>query len=293
MTLDVLEVERVAVDQLAVAKRKHLDRGPVGLGSDADHVHRPDGLLVGRLPLGEALDREQPVPAAGRLLVALLGCGVAHLALQLADDRLRVAGEEPDHAVDDRAVRLGVDRADARRLAALDVEVEAGDPRMPPRLRPLARTELEGPVQHVERLAHLLRVRVRAEVDGPPPVPLAREHDPRVLVLHGDGDVGERLVVAEPHVEGRAVALDQVLLQVERFRLRRGDDHLDVAHPLDQAADALPCVARAVEVAAHATAQALRLADVQHLASLPAEEVHAGPDGEPAKPCPNSLIHRS
>ena len=74
-------------------------------------------------------------------------------------------------------------------------------------------------------------------------MPLAREHDPGVLVLDGDGDVRERLVVAEPDVEGRAVALDEVLLEVERLGLGRGDDHLDVAHPLDQAADALPCVA--------------------------------------------------
>ena len=104
LTFDVLEVEGVAVDQLAVAKRKHLHRRPVGLGSDADHVHRPDGPLVGCLPLGEASDREQAVPVARRLLVALLGRGVAHLPLQLADDRLRVAGEERDHAVDDLPV---------------------------------------------------------------------------------------------------------------------------------------------------------------------------------------------
>ena len=92
-------------------------------------------------------------------------------------------------------------------------------PEWRPGLRPLARPELEDAVEHVERLAHLLRVRVRAEVDDAAPVPLAREHHARVLVLDRDGDVRERLVVAQPHVERRPVALDEVLLEVQRLDL--------------------------------------------------------------------------
>ena len=94
-----------------------------------------------------------------------------------------------------------------------------GIPEWRPGLRPLAGPELEDAVEHVERLAHLLRVRVRAEVDDPAPVPLAREHHARVLVLDGDRDVRERLVVAQPDVERRPVALDEVLLEVERLDL--------------------------------------------------------------------------
>ena len=70
----------------------------------------------------------------------------------------------------------------------------------------------------------------------PRPVPLAGEHDARVLVLDRDGDVRERLVVAEAHVERRPVALDEVLLEVERLDLAAGDDHLDVGDPLAEAA---------------------------------------------------------
>ena len=103
-------------------------------------------------------------------------------------------------------------------------------------LRPLAGPVREDAVEHVERLAHLLRVRVRAEVDDPAAVPLAREHDARVVVLDRDRDVGERLVVAEADVERRAVALDQVLLEVQRLDLGVGDDHLDVGDALRQRA---------------------------------------------------------
>ena len=68
------------------------------------------------------------------------------------------------------------------------------------------------------------------------PVALAREHDARVLVLDRHGDVRERLVVAQPHVERRPVALDEVLLEVERLDLGAGHDRLDVGDALGQLA---------------------------------------------------------
>ena len=224
------------VDHLAAAEREDLHGRPVALDGDADHVDRADRAPVGGLPLGEVLDREEPVPVARRVLEALLGGGLAHLPLQLAQDRPRVAGEELDHAVDDLPVVVLRDVADARRVAALDVVVEARDAGVPARLRPLARPELEDAVEHVERLAHLLRVRVRAEVEDAAAVPLAGEHHARVVVLDRHGDVRERLVVAQPHVERRPVALDEVLLEVERLDLGAGDDHLDVGDPLHRAA---------------------------------------------------------
>ena len=226
---DVLEVEAVAVDHLPVAEREDLHGRLVAVDREPDHVDRPDVAPVGRLPLGEVPDREEPVPVARRLLEALVRRRLAHPLLELALDRLRVAREEADHALDDLAVVLLRDRPDARREAAVDVEVEARDAGVAARARPLAGPEAEDAVQDVERLAHLLRVRVRPEVDGAAAVPLAREHDARVLVRERHRDVRERLVVAQPDVEGRPVALDEVLLEVERLRLGARDDDLDVA----------------------------------------------------------------
>ena len=78
LALDVLEMEREAVDHLAVPQREELHRRAVAVDREPDHVDRADGALVGGLPLGEALDRAQPVAVARRLLVALLGGGLAH-----------------------------------------------------------------------------------------------------------------------------------------------------------------------------------------------------------------------
>jgi len=109
---------------------------------------------------------------------------------------------------------------------------------------------------------------------------LAREHDTRVFVLDGDGDVGERLVVAEPYVEGRPVPLDEVLLEVERLDLVLGDDDLDVLDALGQLLDRRARVVALLEVRADAVSQGLGLAHVEHLPGLVPEEVDARLRGE-------------
>ena len=275
VALDVLQVEAVPVDELAVAEREELDGRTVAVRRQADHVHGADRAPVGRLPLDEVLHRLQAVAVARRLLEALVGRRLAHAPLELALDRPHVAGEELDHLVDDDAIVLLRDVADAGRQAALDVEVEARDTGVAAGLGPLAGPVLEDAVQHVERLAHLLRVRVRAEVPDVGAVALAREHDAWVLVGDGDGDVRERLVVAQADVERRPVALDEVLLQVQGLDLGAGDDHLHVGHARGELADRRARLAARLEVAAHARPQRLGLADVEHVAALVAEEVDA------------------
>ena len=253
LALDVLQVEAVPVDHLAAAQREDLHRGPVALDRDADDVDRAGLAPVGALLLRQVLDREEPVAVARRVLEPLVGRRVAHLPLELPHDRARVTREEVDDALDDLRVRLLRDVVDARRVTPFDVEVQARNPRVPPGLGALARAELEDAVQHVECLAHLLRVRVRAEVENAAPVPFAREHHARVVVLDRDRDVRERLVVAKPDVERRPVALDEVLLEVERLDLGRGHDHLEVGDPPDEIRDRGTGVAApGLEVRAHA-----------------------------------------
>src|SRR5581483_10067632 len=274
---DVLEVERVPVDHLAAAEREDLHDRTVALGREPDHVHGAHRLSLDPLPLDQVLHRVQPVAVPRGVLESLLLGGRAHLLLQLALNRLHVAGEELDDPVDDRPVILLRDVADTGRQAALDVVVEARDPRMAPRLRALTGTVREDAVQHVERLAHLLRVRVRPEVPDTGAVALPFEHHARVLVLHRDGDVWERLVVAEADVERRAVALDEVLLEMELLYLGARDDYLDVRHALRQLADLRTAVGRALEVRSDARAKRLRLAYVQDIPLPVPEEIHARP----------------
>ena len=276
LPLDVLEVEAVPVDHLATAKREDLDGGPVAPYGDADHVDRAGFTPVGALLLRQVLDREEPVAIARRVLEPLLGRRVAHLPLELAHDRTRVAREEVDHALDDLAVGRLRDVVHAGRVAALDVEVEARDAGVPARLRPFARAKLEDAVEHVERLTHLLRVCVRAEVEDAAPVSLAREHHAWVVVLDRHRDVRERLVVAKADVERRPVALDEVLLQVERFDLGRRHDHLEVLDSPDEVRDRGAGVAAPrLEVRADAWPQRLRLADVEEVTLRVSEEIDA------------------
>src|SRR5207253_10834066 len=136
----------------------------------ADHVDRADRLALDRLPLREPVDGEEPVAVARRVLEALLRRRVAHLPLELRTDRLVVPRQELDHVVDQPAVVLLRDVADAGGVTAFDVVVEAWNAAVPARLRALARAVAEDAVERVERLAHLFRVRVRPEVDDAAPV---------------------------------------------------------------------------------------------------------------------------
>ena len=204
---DVLEKEAVAIGEPPAPERKDLHRRVSSAGGDPDDVDGADRALVGGLALGEVAHGEEAV-AHPRSLLEVLPLGrCLHPLLELALDRPRLAGEELDDAVDDLSVVLLRDVVDAGRQAAVDVVVEARDARVAARLRPLTRAEAEDAVEDVEGLAHLLRVRVRAEVDDSATVALAREHDAREVVLHRDRDVRVRLVVAQADVEWRPVPL--------------------------------------------------------------------------------------
>ena len=161
-----------------------------------------------------------------------------HAVLELALDLAEAPGQERDHAVDARAVLLLGDVADAGRPAALDVVVEAGRARAPPRLRPLAGAEQEDLAEQVERAAHALGGRVGAEVGALAAVALAREVDAREVLVERDRDVRIRLVVAQPDVEARLVLADEVLLRQQRLGLGLDHEVLDVVDELDQRARA-------------------------------------------------------
>jgi len=92
LAADVLQVERVAVDQFPVSEWEDLHHGPVTLQRESDHVDRPDRAEIRRLPLREVLDAPKAVAIAGGLLKTFVGGGLLHLALQFTLDRLGVPG---------------------------------------------------------------------------------------------------------------------------------------------------------------------------------------------------------
>ena len=131
------------------------------------------------------------------------------------------------------------------------------------------------------RSAHRAGARVRPEVAAGarsrPPV----EGDARPGLL-GQQQVGIALVVAQLHVVARLELLDQVGFEQKGLRDRVGLGHLDVDHPVDDAADAVDLAARRLllPVAPDAAAETLRLADIDDVAARVLHEIDAGLVGQ-------------
>ncbi len=105
--------------------------------------------------------------------------------------------------------------------------------------------EREQAADEVHRLVDAAGGRVRSEVAGAVARQLARPLDAREVVRERDLDVGVALVVLEPDVEARPVALDQVGLEQERLADRVDLGHLEVRNPVDDLADAVDLAAAA------------------------------------------------
>src|SRR5262249_40821570 len=209
------QVEALALGEDAVANLEDLRVRAAPLGRARDQVGRPQRLAGDAAALHQRPDGGEPVAVDGGALELLGGRGLGHLALEIALDVAVAAGEEAGDRLDVATVLLAIDVADARRLAALDVVVEAGHARAAAGRGGLAGAVLEQLSEQFEGLAGPLRARVRAEVDAAGAVALAGEVDPRELLVEADRDVGIGLVVAEADVEARPVALDLLLLGEE------------------------------------------------------------------------------
>jgi hypothetical protein len=118
---------------------------------------------------------------------------------------------------------------------------------------------------------------VRPKIPAAVPGQLSRALDAREVVAQGDLDEGVALVVLEPHIEARLEALDEVRLEEEGLAHVVGQGDLDIDDTVQRGLDPEGHLAGAalLPVGAHATAQALCLADVQDASSGVAHEVDA------------------
>ena len=169
-------------------------------------------------------------------------------------------------------------RLDARRGALADVAEQAGA------------ADLAGPLEHARpsrcgpgtpaAACPPCRRMAQAWLYGPKylvPFALgaAHHHDPRVLLAHGDGQVGVALVVPVPDVEPRVELLDPGVLELERLDL--GADHgpVDARRGGQHRLGARVQAGEVGEVGVQPLAEGLRLADVDDPAALVAEPVDA------------------
>ena len=242
------------------------ERDHVGAGAVAED----DGLLLERL-----LERAEVVAEPGGLLeVQRLGGGV-HLGPDALDERVGVAADEVAEVVDDRAVVLGADVADARGGALVDVAEQAGAADLPGPLEDAvaARPHREDAQQLVDGVADRPGVAVGAEVLRALALGAAADHHPRELVAHRDGQPRVGLVVAVLDVVARVELLDPGVLQLERLDLVLDDGPLHARAAGHHGGGALVEADRVLEVRRQPGAQVLRLADVDHPAAGVAEAV--------------------
>jgi hypothetical protein len=145
----VVEVERLAVGEDAVAHLEDLGVGLGALGRDGDGVVGAGALVGHPLALEQRAHGLEPVALERRGLVVLLAGVPVHAALEVALDLPEAAREERHDAVDPAPVLLLGDVADAGRSAALDVVVEARRAGVAAGRRPLAGAELEDLAEQV------------------------------------------------------------------------------------------------------------------------------------------------
>jgi hypothetical protein len=265
-----LEEVDVPADELPVPDGEQLDGGLAVLPGQPDEIQLGPGEGRHLLRLHRPLDGADLVAKRGRSLELELPGGVGHLGAERDHQRLLPALEEQLHLGDVRPVGRPVDRLDAGTLAALDVIEQAGPLQGALALADVDRAgpEREQPPDEVHGLVHARGGGIRAEVAAAVVGQLARPLHAREVVGQGDLDVRVALVVLEPDVEARPVALDEVRLEQQRLRDRVGERVLDVDNLVDDGADPLRVGTRRrplLPVAPDAIAQALRLADVQHL----------------------------
>ena len=293
-----------AVDQLLLAHVEALVEHELAGTAHAalahhEHAGARDGLLapepddVGVLPATEhhALlvvepvdDGEAAFHAPSPLEVEVRG-GLGHLGLELGHELAAMTREEALHLRHVAGILLGRDAARAHAGPASHVVVEAGaavlglgqrhDVALLGMRLDLAAHALPlgagGDAQrhhlahHVDHGARGAGIGVGAKVARLGAVTLARVLDGREDVAFRERDVGVALVVLEVDVEGRAVLVDEVDLEDEGLVLGAHDHVVEACRGRHEARHHGTFVGE-LHVLAHAGAQVLGLAHVEHVA---------------------------
>ncbi len=274
-----LQDEIFTPNQLAAADEENLHAGLAFRAGHGNHI-RVD-LLAGDhfLLFHHPVNGRNLIAQGGGALKAQVFGGLLHLRAQALHHRLGAALQKLAQVVNHRPVGGLINHANARPAAQLDIEVQAGAGIFAGNLTVTGQVGEDAP-QHIEGLMHCPDAGIGPVVAG------AVFHH-----LPGDGDLGEggvpvnldvgvAFVVFQPDVEARAVLLDQVHFQDQRFQLRADHNPFDVGDLADELASFGLVPGAVVEVRAHPVAQVDRLAHIDNLAGGVVHNVAAGPGGQ-------------
>ena len=261
-------------DQLAAPHEEDLDARLALRFCDRDQVHvdtrTPNDLLI----FGHAAHRDDAIANARRGFEVHAFRGRVHLALQTIQQTILLTLEKQDHFVDQGVVFVFGLEPDAGRETALDVVLQAG-PFALPVDRLAARAQRKGNPHDIDQFADAVRVGVRPEVACPVVAHHAREHHARKGFVR-DLEIRIALVVAQPDVERRLVAFDEVRFENERFDLVVDHDPTHVDDALDHALRAQRVGHAILKVGTHAVTQRHRFADVEYALAGAEHQVDAG-----------------
>ena len=246
------------------AQEEHLHANLPALevrGEDVGLVDRRQGDRLVRLDVGQRADA---VAQDGGAFEFETDRGLLHALGQCLLDLAVAPAQEAAHLVDDGAVLGLVDAADAGRRAALDLVLQAG-PGAGREHAVGAGAQREGALQGIERAVDRGGRGEGAEILVLRVAHAAMLGELRPFGVAADDDVGERLVVAQQHVEARLEALDQVVLEQQGLGLAAGDRELHGLGARDHAQQAV-VEPRRLGVGGDAAPERARLADIEDLA---------------------------
>ena len=144
--------------------------------------------------------------------------GLLHLSLQPLNDRFRMAFQEFAQVVNHLAVLRLVHRPNAGGEAQLDIVVQAGARVLPADLTVTGEIRENAP-EHIQGLVQGPHAGIGAVVTRPVLKDLARDGHAGERHIPMHLDIGVALIILHADVVLRAIALDQVHLQDQRFQL--------------------------------------------------------------------------
>ena len=223
----------VAARHLLTSYEEHLNHGFVTVLRNAEDVDIGALNLRRHLGFRDAAHRRELVADLGSALkLQPLGGGV-HLAFQIADHRFGPPLQEHHDIVDNLAIFGGRAIRRARSDATVDVVIEARTGITPgDGLR--AGTPREQLLDQIQCRAHRFCAGVGTEVSGAVSFHPTRDVDARPSFRYVNLQIGIVLVVFEPNVEERLMALAERRFQVEGFLLRVRHDVFKLGDLADQ-----------------------------------------------------------
>ncbi len=267
--------EAAVAPVLAAADEEDLHAHGAAIGGHGDHVGFAGGAfgVDGLAALNEG-QRLQPVTQHRRCLEVHGFRRRLHRLGQLLLRLLRAARQEALGVLHQLCVADVIDAAHTRRRAALDLVEQAG-PRTVGEETVRTAPEQEHLLQRVQRGIHRAGAGERAIIAALGRPRAAMLGNTREIMIFAQQDEGEAFVVAQQHVVRRAIALDQLGFQQQRFGLAVGGHDLHGAglrhHALQAAGQAGD-----LGIVGHPLLQRARLANIEHVATGIEHAIDAG-----------------